>query len=89
MAFRVELLLLLAILVSLSFGSVDSDDGESFDPKALCLVCMPYFIFFFLNEAWISEQSFFFLSFKLNEPKCLILLLRGVSWVWKPGHHGT
>ena len=60
MAFRVELLLLLAILVSLSFGSVDSDDGESFDPKALCLVCMPYFIFFFLNEAWISEQSFFF-----------------------------
>lgn len=51
MAFRVQLLLLLAILVSLSFGSVDSDDGESFDPKALCLVCMPtkmsYFIFFF------------------------------------------
>ena len=63
MAFRVELLLLLAILVSLSFGSVDSDDGESFDPKALCLVCMPtkmsYFIFF-LNEVWISEQRFFF-----------------------------
>uniref|UniRef100_A0A2N9ET46 Protein kinase domain-containing protein n=1 Tax=Fagus sylvatica TaxID=28930 RepID=A0A2N9ET46_FAGSY len=28
MAFRVELLLLLVILVSLSFGSVDSDDGQ-------------------------------------------------------------
>lgn len=41
MAFRVELLLLLVILVSLSFGSVDSDDGESFHSKSYVLFGYP------------------------------------------------
>lgn len=62
MAFRVELLLL-AIVVSLSFGSVDSDDGESFDPKALCPVCMPTKMSYFIKKKMklgFSEQSFFF-----------------------------
>ena len=67
MAFRVELLLL-AILVSLSFGSVDSDDGESFDPKALCPVCMPTKMSYFIKlkkkmKLGFSEQRFFFFFF--------------------------
>lgn len=56
MAFLVELLLL-AILVSLSFGSVDSNDGESFHPKALCPVCMPTKMSYFKKKKMKLEFS--------------------------------